>query len=100
MRNWQPRKARDIFKPGYGDRFNYYTQLFALFIAVIGAIGVILAIIQTAYAIVVAKDNSVELAVQNVSSALARVEDTLLSLLNVTEELVLAIHSLRLNSTG
>jgi hypothetical protein len=52
MQAWRPQSLRHLFKPAYKDRFSYYTQMFALFIAGIGLLGVILSMIQTAYAIV------------------------------------------------
>jgi hypothetical protein len=55
MQAWRPQSLRHLFKPGYKDRFNYYTQMFALFIAGLGLLGVILSMIQTAYAIVAVK---------------------------------------------
>jgi hypothetical protein len=55
MRAWRPQSLRHLFKPGYKDRFTYYTQMFALFIAGLGLVGVILSMIQTAYAIVAVK---------------------------------------------
>jgi hypothetical protein len=50
MQAWRPQSFRHLFKPAYKDRFSYYTQMFALFIAVIGLVGIVLSIIQTAYA--------------------------------------------------
>ena len=100
MRNWRPRRIHELFRPGYGDRFAYYTQLFALLIAVVGITGVVLSIVQTAYAGIATNDNSVELAVQDVVTVLQRVEVTLSSLLTVSEEIALAVQALRLNVTG
>jgi hypothetical protein len=100
MRNWRPRRVHELFRPGYGDRFIYYTQLFALLIAVVGIVGVVLSIVQTAYAGIAANDNSVEVAIQDVVTVLQRVETTLSSLLNVSEEIVLAVHALRVNISG
>lgn len=51
MQAWRPQTLRHLLKPGYKDRFFYYTQMFALFIAVIGLVTVVLAIIQTAYTV-------------------------------------------------
>ena len=92
MRNWRPRRKRDLFKHGYGDRFNYYTQLFALFIAIVGTIGVILSIVQTTYAVIATNDDSVEM-------SLDRMEGTLLELLNAIQEMVLVLQALRINGT-
>ena len=49
MREWRPRRIRDIPKPGYDDRFNYYTQMFALLLAVISTLGLFLSLIQTLF---------------------------------------------------
>lgn len=87
MRTWRPRRKRDLLKPGYGDRFVYYTQLFALFIAIVGALGVVLSTVQTAYAVIVAQDNSIEMAVD-------RVEVQMSALLNVTQQMLLAVNGL------
>jgi hypothetical protein len=65
----QSRKLRDLFKPGYGDRFTWYTQMFALVIAVIGIIGLCLAIVQTVYTIR-SYYESTELALQSLEIAL------------------------------
>jgi hypothetical protein len=51
MHNWRPRCLRDLFRPGYGDRFIWYTQMFGLGIAGIGIFVLFLSIIQTAFAI-------------------------------------------------
>jgi hypothetical protein len=51
MQAWRPQSLGHLFKPGYKDSFTYYTQMFALFIAGLGLLGVILSIIQTAYTI-------------------------------------------------
>jgi hypothetical protein len=93
MRTWRPRRKRDLLKVGYSDRFSYYTQLFALFIAAIGTVGVVLSIVQTAYAAIATNDNSVEMAVD-------RVEAQIAALLNVTKEIVLALQELRANGTA
>lgn len=77
MHSWRPRKISDLFNPGYQDRFNYYTQLFALFIAFVGTIGVVLSMVQTAYTVKAANDDSVKMAIQKVVSALERIESSL-----------------------
>ena len=104
MRSWRPRRKRDLFKPGYADRFTYYTQLFALFIAIIGALGVILSIVQTAYAVILAQDNSVQVAVDGVESQIAALSQKLdvqfAASLNVSQEIVLALRELRGNGTA
>jgi len=51
MQSWRPRKLRDVFIPGYSDRFTYYTQMFALVIAVLGLIGIALMVVQTGFTI-------------------------------------------------
>jgi hypothetical protein len=72
MQTWRPQSLRHLLKPGYKDRFSYYTQMFALFIAVIGLVSVVLSIIQTAYTI------------KGVNIALASFELQRLQLLNST----------------
>jgi hypothetical protein len=62
----QSRTLGDLFKPGYGDRFTWYTQMFALAIAVIGIIGLV---VQTVYA-VQSYRQSTELALQALEIAL------------------------------
>jgi hypothetical protein len=104
MRRWRPRRKRDLFTPGYDDRFTYYTQLFALFIAIIGTIGVILSIVQTAYAVLIARDNSVQRGVNSVDMQLVQISQKLdmqfAALLNVSQEILLALEALRANGTG
>lgn len=58
MEAWRPQTIRQLFKPGYTDRFTYYTQRFALFvagmslvIALFGLFGIGLVAVQTAYAV-------------------------------------------------
>jgi hypothetical protein len=58
MEAWRPQTIQQLFKPGYTDRFTYYTQRFALFvagmsllIALFGVFGIGLVAVQTAYAI-------------------------------------------------
>ena len=107
MQNWRPRRKRDLFKPGYADRFTYYTQLFALFIAVVGTIGVIFSIIQTAYAVLVANDNSVQTEIAALSQNLdiqraalsQKLDVQLTALLNVSHEILLALQALHSNGT-
>src|SRR5271155_839488 len=86
MEDWSPKSVRDLTKPGYGDRFTYYTQLFALFIAAIGVVGVILSIVQTAYAIISTRYAAMANNDDSVQLALEKIEGTLLLLLNATEE--------------
>jgi hypothetical protein len=93
MEDWSPKSVRDLAKPGYGDRLTYYTQLFALFIAAVGVVGVILSIVQTAYAAIANDDDSVQL-------ALEKIDGTLLMLLNATEEMVVALRALQPNGAG
>jgi len=99
MQNWKPRKVGDLLRAPYGDRFTYYTQLFALLIALIGITGIVLSIIQTVYAILVANDNSVEDVLQEMAVSLQRIESALGALLNVSEQMVLAIQGIRTNAT-
>jgi hypothetical protein len=58
MEAWRPQTIRQLFKPGYTDRFTYYTQRFALFvagmslvIALFGVFGIGLVAVQTVYAV-------------------------------------------------
>jgi hypothetical protein len=58
MEAWCPQTLRQILRPAYTDRFNYYTQRFTLFItgmslviALFGLFGVGLIAVQTAYAV-------------------------------------------------
>jgi hypothetical protein len=58
MEAWRPQTIGQLFKPGYTDRFTYYTQRFALFvagmslvIALFGLFGIGLVAVQTAYAV-------------------------------------------------
>jgi hypothetical protein len=97
MRKWRPRRIQDLFKPGYGDRFTYYTQLFALFVAIIGTLGVILSIVQTAYAVLVANDDSIQTEIAAMSEKL---DVQLAALLNVSQEILVALQALRPNGTA
>lgn len=102
---WRPRRIADLFKgPGYGDRTHYYVPLFSLFIAFIGSLGIILLVVQTVYAVKVADDNSIETAVDAVSDQVAAmsqiVEIQLAALLNVSQEILVALHALRTNVTA
>lgn len=45
----QPRGYLDVLRPGYTDRFTWYTQMFAMFIAFLGILNLILSICQTVY---------------------------------------------------
>lgn len=100
MEDWNPKSVRDLVKPGYGDRFTYYTQLFALFIAAIGVVGVILSIVQTAYAVISTRYASMANNDDSVQLALEKIEGTLLLLLNATEEMVVALRALQPNGAG
>jgi hypothetical protein len=51
MQAWWPQNPLQLFKPGYKDRFTYNTQMFAFFIAVLGAVGIALTAIQIGFAI-------------------------------------------------
>jgi hypothetical protein len=76
MRDWRPRRVKNLRRPGYGDRFTYYTQCFALGIAVIGLIGLVSSILQTAYAIKAYNDSlavalqSLEISVKSLNVSL------------------------------
>jgi hypothetical protein len=69
MRDWRPRRFRDLFRPGYGDRFTWYTQMFALGVALLGTSGLFLASIGTAFTIRMYYD-SLQLAQQSLGVAL------------------------------
>jgi hypothetical protein len=97
MRRWRPRRKGELFKPGYSDRFTYYTQLFALFIAIVGTLGVILSMVQTAYAVLVANDNSIQTEIAAMSEKL---DFQLGALLNVSQEILVALQALRPNGTA
>lgn len=97
MERWRPRRISDLLKPGYGDRFNYYTQLFALFIALIGVIGVTVSIIQTAYTIKATNDNSLEIVILEVLSTLKRVESSIDSILDSSIEITSSLQELQRN---
>lgn len=100
MRRWRPRRKRDLFKPGYIDRFTYYTQLFALFVAIVGTLGVILSIVQTAYAVLVANDDSIQTEIAAMSEKLDVQLGALGALLNVSQEILVALQALRPNGTA
>jgi hypothetical protein len=59
----QPRGYLDVLRPGYTDRFTWYTQMFALFIAFLGILNLVLSICQTVYTGVAYRD-SIRLAEQ------------------------------------
>jgi hypothetical protein len=100
MEDWNPKSVRDLAKPGYGDRFTYYTQLFALLIAAIGVVGVILSIVQTGYAVIATRYAAMANNDDSVQLALEKIEGTLLLLLNATEEMVVALRALQPNGAG
>jgi hypothetical protein len=50
MTEWKPQSFRDLFQPGYKDRFMWYATIFATLIAAIGIIGIVAAIIQATLA--------------------------------------------------
>jgi len=89
MRDWRPRRIRQVFNPGYGDRFTWYTQMFALLIAVLGALGLFFSIVQTAYTIRSYND-TMRVALQSLEVALAS--------LNVSIE-QLTLQKLQMNLT-
>jgi hypothetical protein len=97
MRNWRPTRASELFKPGYGDRFNWYTQMFALLIAVIGTVGLILSIAQTAIAVQTYRD-SMDVARQGLELAWASFNLSLVAL-NVSLE-ALELQRMQMNLTS
>jgi len=104
LRRWRPRRIADLFKgPGYGDRTHYYVPVFSLFIAFIGSLGIILLIVQTVYAVRLADDNSIETAVDAVDDQVAalsqKLEIQFAALLNVSQEILVALQALRTNGT-
>jgi len=46
MMDWHPQTIRDLFSPGYRDRFTFYTAYFGLFIALFAALTLILVTLQ------------------------------------------------------
>ena len=52
MENWKPEKRGDLLRPGYKDRFLWYTTIFGLVIASLGIISIITSIISAATGIV------------------------------------------------
>jgi len=90
MRDWRPRRIRHIFRPGYGDRFIWYTQMFAFVIAIITTLSLICSLIQALYAIRTYND-SMNVALQSLEVAVKS--------LNVSLE-SLALQQLSLNMTS
>ena len=97
MRSWRPRRKRDLFKPGYADRFT-------LFVAIVGTLGGILSIVQTTYTVISARNSSVQVAVEGVEFQIAALSQKLdfqfAALLNVSGEILLALNALRTNGTA
>jgi hypothetical protein len=89
MRDWRPRRIRQVFNPGYGDRFTWYIQMFALLIAVLGTLGLFFSIVQTAYTIRSYND-TMRVALESLEVALAS--------LNVSIE-QLTLQKLQMNLT-
>jgi hypothetical protein len=96
MHNWRPRRLRDLLRPGYGDRFMWYTQMFALGIAGIGIFVLFLSIIQTAFAIKSYYD-SLNIAQQNLEVAIMGLNVSLQAL-NVSLQ-ALGLQRLQMNLT-
>jgi hypothetical protein len=70
VQKWKPRRLRQLLKPESSgvDRFTWCTQMFAITIAIIGLLGLLLSVVQTAYAIKAYDDGlAVALASLNVS---------------------------------
>jgi hypothetical protein len=65
MDNYKTRSVGDLLKPGYGDRFTWYKQMFFL---TIGMIGLFFSIVQTACAIK-SYNESVKLTLQGLDVA-------------------------------
>jgi hypothetical protein len=55
MSDWKPRTFRDLFVPGYKDRFTWFTAFFGLGIGIIGILSLVASIIQIAIAVVALK---------------------------------------------
>jgi hypothetical protein len=79
MHDWRPKRIRDLFRPGYGDRFMWYTQIFALLIATMGTLGLFLSILQTVYSIKSYYEN-IAVSVQSLEVALMSLNVSLTSL--------------------
>jgi hypothetical protein len=79
MQSWKPRRLGHLVKPGYTDRFSYYTQMFAVLIAIVGLLGLFLSVIQTAYAIISYRD-SLEVARQSLEVSIQALNVSLESL--------------------
>jgi hypothetical protein len=50
MNEWKPQTVRELFIPGYKDRFAWWTTIFAASIGLFGKIGLVASIIQTVVA--------------------------------------------------
>ena len=88
MRDDQPRGYFEVFRPGYTDRFTWYTQMFALIIAFLGILNVILSVVQTAYAGVAYRDSK-RLAVQANDLAIQQLNVSILALNVSLQQLLL-----------
>jgi len=88
MRADQPRGYLDVLRPGYTDRFTYYTQMFAMIIAVLGILNVILSVLQAVYA-GVAYNVAKNLAVQANDLALQQLNVSIVSLNVSLQQLLL-----------
>ena len=52
MTEWKPEHNRDLFQPGYKDRFMWYATLLGGLIAILGIIGIITSVISATTSIV------------------------------------------------
>lgn len=83
----QPRTYLDVFRPGYTDRFTWYTQMFAMLIAFLGVLNVILSLVQTVYTGVAYRDakslavQANDLAMQQLNASIAALNVSLQQLL-------------------
>jgi hypothetical protein len=52
MRVWKPRTVRELFIPGYYDRFAWFVAIFGITFGVIASLGLIANIVQIAIAVI------------------------------------------------
>jgi hypothetical protein len=46
MLEWKPHKFKDLFEPGYADRFTWYATMLGVVIAVVGIVGIVTSVIS------------------------------------------------------
>ena len=52
MRAWKPRTIRELFTPGYYDRFTWFTAIFGFAIVVIASLSPIVSVLQLGIVVV------------------------------------------------